>query len=210
MANLPDKFEDWTWPWERGEVDEERLAKRLFRVLQDVEKARDRNTVLAAEKDQLAKDLQKANDDLEDARESGGGDGKPDAALTEENKSLKRQVRELERDKGKTPESAQQEIDRLTVALDLGLSLADSKRLVGKTRDEIEADARTFAEEHGIELGGNEDGDELGGSNENRGEQGPPRRGGIIRASDLTIGSGQGGGPIATSTQKVLDSLPPL
>lgn len=208
MPNLPEKFEDWTWPWQQGEVDEEKFAKLLFNRTKDLEKARERSTTLSAELDQKTKDLQASQDDLEDARASSGDAGKADAALTEENKTLKRQVRELERDKGKPSPQAQGEIDRLTVAIKLGLSLADSKRLVGNTLDEIEADARTFAEEHGIELGNEDGANGEQRSNEN-GEQGPPRRG-VIRAGDLKIGSGQNGGPIAESTRKVLDELPPL
>jgi hypothetical protein len=205
VPKLPDKFEDWTWPWTKGEVDEERLAKLLYSTRKDLEAAKDRSTTLSSENETLKTELEKAHDDLEDARE--GGAGQADSQLTEENKSLKRQVRELERDRGKRSPEDQKEVDRLTVALKLGLSLADSKRLVGSTLDEIEADARQFAEDHGIDIGDGDGGESNG--NAEKGNDGPPRKG-VVRPSDLTTGSGHDGGPIRSDTRKVLAELPPL
>lgn len=211
MPKLPDKFEDWTPPWNEGEFDAERAAKRIFGVLGDLEKARERASTLSTENETLKKDLQTANDDLEDAKESAGKPGKdPDPELAAENKTLKRQVRELERDKGNVSPETQQEIDRLKVGIKLGLTLAQTNRLQGKTFDEIEADAREFASDLGLELN-DEGGAQPRGENgdENGGVTGPPRRG-VIRAGDLVTGSGGTDGPVTKDTHKVLAGLPPL
>lgn len=56
----------------------------------------------------------------------------------------------LERDEHKTAaQAAQSKLDRLEVALEKGLSLAQAKRLVGKTRDELEKDADELLEMFG-------------------------------------------------------------
>lgn len=211
MAKLPDKFEDWTPPWSEGEFDADRAAKRIFGVLGDLEKARERAAALSSENDTLKKDLQTTKDDLEDAQESAGKPGKdPDVELSAENKSLKRQVRELERDKGNVSPETQREIDRLKVGIKLGLTLTQTNRLQGTTLDEIEADAREFASDLGIEI--NEEGGAPAGGengNENGGASGPPRNG-VVRARDLVTGSGGTDGPVTKDTHKVLQGLPPL
>lgn len=162
MPKLP-AFEDWRRPWTEGEIDEEKAAKLVYNLKLEVEKKDDKLTEKDAEIATLTSDLDTAK-----ASKSG-----TDEDAQNEIKTLQAKVRDLEKTSGKARPEDQRTIDRLTVALKLGLSEADSKRLVGDTLEEIEADAKVFAAEHGIELPGSDDD---GGYDADGSENEPPRR----------------------------------
>jgi hypothetical protein len=164
-VGLPDKYEDWRLPeWlTNGEdIDPDRVGRLIFNARKEEEKLKGQISDKDTEITQL-------KSDVADAKASKAG---TDEDAQNELKTLRKKVTELEGAGSKARPQDQKRIDQLEVALSLGLSAADSKRLVGETREEIEADAKTFAKDHGIEVpgdGGNDD-DLLGSTGE------PPRR----------------------------------
>lgn len=170
MAKVPSDFSQWKWPWKEGEVDEEKAAKLIWNARRNEEAAEDKAKELSDKVTEVQAEL-----DTEKGRKSG-----TDEEGQQKIKDLTKQVRDLEAAKtaletakteletnGRPQDKA--ENDRLSVALQLGLSERDAKRLVGETKDELLKDAKAFAEEHGIEIEGDE---EDGGEGEEGGESG--------------------------------------
>lgn len=169
MGKLPESFDDWKWPWKQGEVDEEKAARLIFNARKAEETAVDKAKVADEKNTTLTAEL-----DAEKARKSG-----TDEDGQQQIQDLTKQVRELEAAKTKLetegrPED-KQEIDRHSVALELGLSARDAKRLVGKDRDELLEDAKAFAKEHGIDLG-DEDEDDDDDLDDDENDSKPPVR----------------------------------
>lgn len=154
MGKLPESFDDWKWPWEKGEVDEEKAARLIFNARRAEETATDKAHAAEEKVSTVTAEL-----DAEKARKSG-----TDEDGQQQIQNLTKQVRELEAAKTKLETEGRPEdkleIDRHAVALELGLSARDAKRLVGKNREELEADAKAFAKEHGIDLGDEDDDDD--------------------------------------------------
>jgi hypothetical protein len=148
---LPDKYEDWRlpeWLTDGSEIDPDKVGKLIFNARKEEERLKGQ----LSEKDT---EITTLKGDLDDAKAAKSG---TDAEAQDELKTLRKKVTELEGASGKARPEDQRRIDQLEVALNLGLSAADSRRLVGETREEIEADAKVFAKDHGIEVGGDDDG----------------------------------------------------
>lgn len=182
MGKLPESFDDWKWPWDKGEVDEEKAARLIFNARKAEETATDKAKAAEETNATLTADL-----DAEKARKSG-----TDEEGQKQIQSLTKQVRELEAAKTKLETEGRPEDklenDRLSVALELGLSDRDAKRLVGKNRDELLADAKEFAKEHNLldEDDDDEDDDDTGGENDTQPPVRQPLRTGARRTDPVS------------------------
>lgn len=135
MTALP-KLEDWLAPWETGidgkalpedeqKLDPTRLKKYLHGLLSDKERLQASVTTVTEERDTLK--------------------GKVDEFARKDESETERLKRELAEAQAKvstsTEESAETRALRLEIALEKGLSAVQAKRLVGTTKEELEADA---------------------------------------------------------------------
>lgn len=145
MAFTKIKFEDWTPPFTDEEFDADKAKKLIFNLQNDKGALQDSNQTLTEERDAAkAKVTEFETKDLTEVER-----------LKRENEELK-----------KAPPKAADDLTaaRLEIALEKGLTAAQAKRLQGGTREELEADATSYIEEHG--LGGS------GGENDGK----PPSR----------------------------------
>ena len=150
MPQLPE-FDDWKRPWNPGELDEDKIARLVYNARKGEQDAKEKVAAHEATITQLNSDL-----DAEKARKS-----EADPEVQEQLKALLKENRELKA-KGDSPRPQDQlAIDKLDVALELGLTKSQSARLVGTTRDELLADGKVLAADLGIALPG----DEKGGDN---------------------------------------------
>ena len=157
MGKLPE-FDDWKWPWDKGEVDEEKAARLVYNARKAEETAAEK---LSEQKTRVSE----LEGELGDARSAQSGD---QAATEKTISELRKKVGELEgADPTARPEDTRQ-IAQLQVALELGLTARDAKRLVGDDYDEILADGKDFAKDHGIEIPGenSDDDDDEGDDDE--------------------------------------------
>lgn len=193
MAKLA-PFDEWERPWKDDEFDAEKAAKLIYNLHKDKERLTTSVTTLKAEK----ATLQDEYDDLQDTVETSAGtatggaqdadqakiDAAVKAALAAAGvapKSRKEQRKESEAASGGTNLDSV----RLEIALDMGLTKAQAKRLVGSTREELEADAEAYIEEHGL---GSTDGEE--GKTGGKEGQAPPSQRAQVK---VKTGSGRGG-----------------
>ena len=170
MGKLPESFDDWKWPWDKGEVDEEKAARLIFNARKAEETATDKAKAAEETNATLTADL-----DAEKARKSG-----TDAEGQQKIQELTKQVRELEAAKTKLETEGRPEDKlenaRLSVALELGLTDRDAKRLVGKDRDELLKDGKIFAKEHNLIDDDEQDPDDDDTGNGEGGSQPPVRQ----------------------------------
>ncbi len=176
-------FEDWTPPWKDGEFDAEKAKKLVYDLHKDKE-------LLFSEIDTKVTEIEDLEDEADEleakvtAASKGGAEAGKEgedalaalrreiaelkAASTEKPKTRRelREAKQAEQDKGGDGDSM--EAAKYRIALEKGLSAADARRLVGKTVEELEADADTFLEEHGT--GASSGGAQGGG----KGGQAPP------------------------------------
>lgn len=130
MPKLPEKVEDWTAPWETAtgetEIDKDKLKRYLFNLLGDKEKLQERLTETSTERDELKKTAD------EKAREGETAEQR-----------LEREKKDLEKQLADATKGGDQNLEnlRLTVAIEKGLNKAQLKRLMGSTKEELEADA---------------------------------------------------------------------
>lgn len=141
MPRIPDKIDDWTPPWSEGEFDAEKAKTLVFNALRAEQKAKDERRTLAAEKAELETKLGEAEQQLAAKPEK---ESAKDAEISE----LRSRIQKLEKD-GR-PED-QGKIDRLELALEKGLTLSQSRRLVGSTREELEEDAEVLIADLGLD-----------------------------------------------------------
>lgn len=141
MPKIPEKFEDWTPPWGDGEFDEDKAKRLVFNALLGQQKAKEDASQLRTEKTAVAEELAEVKDKL------GNGSQADATAQAAELVELKAKVRKLEND-GRPEDKAK--IERLTVAIDHGLTARDAERLVGETPEELADDAADLAERLGI------------------------------------------------------------
>jgi len=169
VGKLPESFDDWKWPWDKGEVDEEKAARLIFNARKAEETATDKVKVAEEKLTTTTAEL-----DAEKARKSG-----TDEDGQKQIQALTQQVRELETAKTKLETEGRPEDKlenaRLSVALELGLTDRDAKRLVGKDRDELLKDGKIFAKEHNL-LDDDEDDDDTGAGGEDGDITQPPVR----------------------------------
>ena len=132
------KFEDWKAPWEvdlkEGDeptFDFEKGKRYLYNVLSDKEKLQEKVTSTEAAK----ADIQKKLD--EKLRE---GESEADR--------IKRERDELQK---KLEDASKTDVEKLKlqVALDKGLTAFQAKRLVGETKEDLEADAEEILQNMG-------------------------------------------------------------
>ena len=169
MPKLPDKFADWTWPWKQGEVDEEKAARLVYNLTKERDALQDKNGDLRTQVDTLTEE----KTDLEEKIESSGSkDTEKDVKITDQAKK----IRELEKNAGKSLPEDELTIARLEIALDKGFTKTQARRLVGKTREELEADADELAEDLGLKAG-------TDGGEDDGGEE----RVGFVNARDMVI-----------------------
>lgn len=143
MAELP-KFEDYLAPWEVGDdgkpvpeddqaIDKGRLKKYLYGLLTDKSRLQTTVTEVTTERDTLKSKV----DEIARKDES-------------ETERLKRELAEAQATANKsTEESAEMRALRLEVALEKGLTVVQARRLVGQTKEEMEADADALVESFG-------------------------------------------------------------
>lgn len=174
MAKLP-AYEDWKRPWAEGELDEDRAAKLIYNALQKAEQAGDKLATKLTEKDE---EIERLTTEIDTVK---AGKSSTDEETKDELKALRSQVRDLTAKTSAPRPEDQKQIDRLNVAIELGLSKRDANRLVGETYDELLEDAKAFAEEHGIDLSGDD-----GGSN---GNEGAPSSQGFQLPTERPVGT---------------------
>jgi hypothetical protein len=160
VPKMPEKFEDWTPPWGSPEnIDPAKAGKLVFDLLKDQETNRAK---LATDKKAIEA-LTAERDEFKDKAEAKGADDTANAAeLVELKKQLRAKDAELERVKDYDTIAAER--DRFDIALDEGLSKTQAKRLVGKDRDELLADATELKADLGIVDDSGDTGDQGGGN----------------------------------------------
>lgn len=182
MPKLPAKFEDWTPPWADGEFDEDKAARLVFNALSGQEKAKARATAAEA-------DLEKVTEERDGFKAKVESQGSSETDLQKALTAEQARTRDLQKklDDVKDYDSLVSERDRLDVALELGLTKSQAKRLVGKDRDELAADAEELAKDLGITTGAGEDRGHRGLEGlDGRISAGRQR---VIRSSDLGNGN---------------------
>jgi hypothetical protein len=138
---VPNDIADWTPPWEEGQIDEEKAKRLLFNALLGEQTARESVALARQEKD----DAIEAREDAERKLAA-----KPQADETVKDQTIADLQKQLDKiNKDGRPEDKSR-IDRLTVAIDHGLTARDADRLVGKTPEELAEDAAELAERLGI------------------------------------------------------------
>lgn len=147
---LPKKIEDWQAPWEKKdeEIDADKAKAFTYSLLVREEKAQ---ADLAAEK-KRADDAEAAlaAKEAEAARK-----GEDDATRTAREKQEAEAKTAAEKDRA---DKAELKALRLEVAAEKGLKPSQAKRLVGTTKEELEADADEILED--FKPGGEEEGDD--------------------------------------------------
>jgi predicted RNase H-like nuclease (RuvC/YqgF family) len=121
------KFEDWQAPWEKSgeDFDEARAKGLIYSLSKDKHEASEKFAALKTERD----DLKTKVDEVARKDET-------------EVERLRREVQERdEKLQQRGNDDTNIEVLRLRVALKKGLSETQAKRLVGKTEEELEADA---------------------------------------------------------------------
>jgi actin-related protein len=192
MPDLP-KYEDWKAPWEEKgeELDAETAKKLIYNLSKDKENAAKK----VAEKDTKIAELTTSNTELQSKVDEHETKNLSEVdRLKRENEQLKKKAE----DKPAGPEF-DLEKERLRIAVAKRLTESQAKRLVGETREELEADADAYMQEHG--LSGTDD----GGSN----GSGRPGQRPVARGQFRTGNDDRGDAPDETDPAKLQSQLPP-
>lgn len=196
------KYEDWKAPWEeKGEELEPEAAKKL---IYNLHKDKESAATKLAEKDGKIAELTTENGELKSKVDTFETKDLDEAAkLKRENEQLKKQLEEKPAGPEFDPEKA-----RLEIALEKGLTVAQAKRLIGSTKEELETDADAYIEEHGLGKKADENGGDSADSNNRNGGlrfgSRPQPRQRLISGND-----DRGEGPDETNPAKLKDQLPP-
>jgi cell division septum initiation protein DivIVA len=179
MPKLPE-FKDWKAPWEKSETEfnADVARKFIYDLHKDVEKGAEEISTLKTQNSELqtkVTETEKAN-------------------MTEAEKAAHEKA-ELEKKLASAGEK-DLEVTRLELALEHGLTKSQAKRLVGKTAEELTADAEALIEDLGLKK------DE---SNNPDGEQTPDGR---TRPRRLQNPLNPQGGDTGISTEQLLKELP--
>lgn len=164
-------FESWKAPWEdKGEDFDADVAKKLIYNMSKraAEKQASRETEKQADAEKIS-ELETKVQEFEDKDLS-------------EVERLRKENERLKTPKNTTSSKGEGDLTqaRLEIALEQGLTLAQSKRLAGSTREELEEDAKAYkAELQGTGSGGNDAGD--GDDDDWNTDNTPPLRGGFNR-----------------------------
>ena len=184
-------FDEWKRPsWlDAEELDRDRVAEELFARESDNAKYRGRIRALTEQNTDLRSQVADSDEDAGEHDEKG--------AESAADSSTKKD----------TGQGSDLEVARLEIALEKGLTKNQAKRLVGKTREELEADADAYMEEHG--LSSQDDGDDEQSNDENQGETAPPSR--QPRRDGVKAGMGrdqEDGEPKVFDPSKLVDLIP--
>lgn len=147
------KFEDYKAPWEmdlkededpKEKLDLDKLKRYMHGLLGDKEKAQ-------AERDEVKTE----RDTLKSEKEAAAREGETEVdKLKRERDEAQDKLKKAEEGKG---EKSPGEL-RLEVALEMGLTKTQAKRLVGTTEEELKKDAEELLESFGGAGDGDEDG----------------------------------------------------
>ena len=186
MPKVPAKFEDWTPPWKDDEFDADKAARLIYNLHVEKQTASEKAEKALTERDEKITELS----------------GKVEEYETKDLNEVERLKRENEKLKqGKSEPSSTDDLTaaRLEIALDKGLTKAQAKRLAGSTREELEADADAYIEEHGLSKAG---------EGEGSGAEKPPTR---RPTGNLKTGSEAADEPTEQdlSIEQALKDLPP-
>lgn len=142
MAKLPE-YAEYKAPWEKEgrELDPELAKKFAYSLLQQNQTLNEKVAAVTGERDGFKAKVDEA------ARQG-----------ESETEALKREKKELEDKLASVPDTSA-EVLKLTVALEQGLTPHQAKRLVGTTKDELEADAKELVESFGGSGKGEDNGD---------------------------------------------------
>ena len=128
-----DKFEDWKAPWEKdgSEFDAEKAKKLLYNLYGDKEALEAKVKTVTGERDTFKT--------------------KVDEFETKDLSEIDRLKRENEQLKSKPVEDTETKLEnaRLKLAIDNGLTVAQARRLIGTTPEELEADLPNLLEDLG-------------------------------------------------------------
>lgn len=160
MAKLPEKFEDWRLPWKPEEFDSDKAARMVFKLKKGYED-------LQGEMEQRDERIAELTEELDTAKAAKSG---TDEVAQAELKALRKENRELKEAGAKSRPEDEKKIWQYEAALEAGLTKKQANRLSGESAEEVLEDAKSYAEELGIELG---DGNG-GGDNGEPGDNGDP------------------------------------
>lgn len=160
---LPKKVEEWKAPWEvhpetgedvpedEQEIDRDRLKKYLFGLLTDKARLQTTNSETAAKIEELERAVAEA----------------PDAAALA---TLQTQLADARRQAAEAAKGPGAQALKFEIALEKGLTKAQARRLVGETREELEADADELLADLGVrqQQSGKEDPPDEGGEPDGR------------------------------------------
>lgn len=146
MPKLPE-FKDWKAPWEKTgtEFNADVAKKFIYDLHKDVEGKTEENSALKTQNTEL----QGKVDEAQRANET-------------EAQKADREKKELEA-KLSEADGKDLEITRLKLALEHGLTESQAKRLVGKTSEELTADAEALIEDLGLKKDESNPDDQNGG-----------------------------------------------
>lgn len=139
MANGIKSYEDWTPPEflrteDDKDVDMDRVRYEFYRREKDNAKYRRVNTALRAQVDEL--------------KDDDGGESQSDEENDGEGSEPKPKKKKQDSEAGGQGSSLNE--TRLEIALERGLTKNQAMRLHGSTKEELEADADAYMEEHGM------------------------------------------------------------
>lgn len=133
MPKLPE-FKDWQAPWEKSgtEFSADVAKKFIYDLHKDVEKAGEENSTLKTQNSELTTKVTEAEK----------------ANMTDAEKAAAERA-DLEKKLADASEKSL-EVTRLELALEHGLTKSQAKRLVGKTAEELTADAEELVKDLGL------------------------------------------------------------
>lgn len=188
MGKIPEKFEDWQAPWGEDDFDADKAARLVYSARKAEEKAKEALSAVKA-------DLQEKLDAAEAAKAG------TDAEAQSELKDLRKKVREQEEALKEPRPADRRRIDQLEVAIASGLPLSAAGRLQGESREEIEADAKVYLQEIGMDSGD--------GEPETRGPAPSSRP--KVHVGEVRTGiQAADAGSDSADPRKLFDALPPL
>lgn len=184
-------FEEFRAPWETEaggdtEIDKPKLKRYIWNLLNDKQSAQEKVTEVTTERDKYKEQI--------DAEARKG---------ETETQKLQRENKELQEKLAAKPEGPTASELKLQVALDKGLNAFQAKRLVGTTKEELEADADEILKSWG---GSGTGGDE--GEDGDEGDEGaaPTRQPRPVR-NPANNGTGSGSGQ-EVDVEKAVAGIP--
>lgn len=137
MPKLP-KFEEWKAPWETAgtEFDADKAKKRIYDLLLDKETSHEKHEAQVAELTTKNAGLETEVTEFKKAGETAAEKSAREAAES----AQKAQEKAL----ADAQKASDLRIARLEVAVEKGLTTEDMNRIIGSTKEELQADADEF------------------------------------------------------------------